>query len=63
MATVINTYARAFADVVMSNHLDPAQTLAEAQQVAGLRRFRLSRSEQCWMRSCSALEFRALCGT
>jgi len=38
MATVINTYARAFADVVMSNHLDPAQTLAEAQQVAALFR-------------------------
>jgi len=38
MATVINTYARAFADVVMSNHLDPTRTLAEAQQIAGLFR-------------------------
>jgi F-type H+-transporting ATPase subunit delta len=38
MATVINTYARAFADVVMSNHLDPARTLAEAQQIAALFR-------------------------
>lgn len=38
MATVINTYARAFADVVMSNHLDPARTLAESQQIATLFR-------------------------
>ena len=36
MATVTNTYARAFADVVMSSHLDPARTLAETQQVAEL---------------------------
>lgn len=35
MATVTNTYARAFADVVMSMRLDAAATLAEAQQVAG----------------------------
>jgi F-type H+-transporting ATPase subunit delta len=35
MATVTNTYARAFADVVMSMRLDPAVTLAEAQQMAG----------------------------
>ena len=34
MATVTNTYARAFADVVMSMRLDPAATLAEAQQMA-----------------------------
>ena len=38
MATVTNTYARAFADVVMSKRLDPAQALAEAQQVAALAR-------------------------
>lgn len=38
MATVINTYARAFADVVMDTHLDPARTLAETQQIAGLMR-------------------------
>jgi F-type H+-transporting ATPase subunit delta len=38
MATVINTYARAFADVVMSNHLDAVRTLGEAQQIAGLFR-------------------------
>jgi F-type H+-transporting ATPase subunit delta len=38
MATVINTYARAFADVVMSNRLDAARTLTEAQQIAGLFR-------------------------
>lgn len=38
MATVTNTYARAFADVVMSRHLDPARTLAETQQIASLVR-------------------------
>jgi F-type H+-transporting ATPase subunit delta len=38
MATVTNTYARAFADVVMSKHLDPARTLAEAQQMAAMFR-------------------------
>ena len=38
MATVTNTYARAFADVVMSKRLDPAVTLAEAQQMAALAR-------------------------
>jgi F-type H+-transporting ATPase subunit delta len=38
MATVTNTYARAFADVVIANRLDAARTLAEAQQIAGLAR-------------------------
>lgn len=38
MATVVNTYARAFADVVMANRLDAATTLAEAQQLAALVR-------------------------
>jgi F-type H+-transporting ATPase subunit delta len=38
MATVTNTYARAFADVVMSMHLDPATTLAEVQQMAAFAR-------------------------
>lgn len=38
MATVVNTYASAFADVVMSSHLDPARTLAETQQIASLVR-------------------------
>jgi len=38
MATVTNTYARAFADVVMSTRLDPAVTLAEAQQMAAFAR-------------------------
>lgn len=38
MATIPNTYALAFADVVMANRLDPARTLAEAQQIAGLVR-------------------------
>jgi len=36
MATVINTYARAFADVVFDSHLDAAQTLKEAQALAEL---------------------------
>lgn len=38
MATVINTYARAFADVVMDTRLDAARTLAETQQIAALLR-------------------------
>jgi len=38
MATVVNTYARAFADVVMANRLEPARTLAETQQIAALVR-------------------------
>jgi len=38
VATVANTYARALADVVMSKRLDPAATLAEAQQIASLAR-------------------------
>jgi F-type H+-transporting ATPase subunit delta len=36
MASVINTYARAFADVVMAQRLDAASVQAEAQQIAGL---------------------------
>jgi F-type H+-transporting ATPase subunit delta len=36
VATVINTYARAFADVVTANRLDAARTLAETQQIAAL---------------------------
>jgi F-type H+-transporting ATPase subunit delta len=36
MATVVNTYARAFADVVMAHHLDPAKTLDETRQIAAL---------------------------
>lgn len=36
MATVINTYARAFADVVFSSQLDPAKTLKEAQDLSEL---------------------------
>jgi F-type H+-transporting ATPase subunit delta len=38
MATVISTYARAFADVVMDKRLDAAKTLAEAQQISALVR-------------------------
>jgi len=36
MATVINTYARAFADVVFDSHLDAAKTLKEVQGLAEL---------------------------
>ncbi|MFZ0802640.1 MAG: ATP synthase F1 subunit delta [Terriglobales bacterium] len=36
MATVINTYARAFADVVFDSQLDAAKTLKEAQALAEL---------------------------
>jgi F-type H+-transporting ATPase subunit delta len=36
MASVVSTYARAFADVVMANRLDAARTLGETQQIAGL---------------------------
>ena len=38
MATVTNTYARAFVDVVIARHLDAAKTLAEAQQIAAMVR-------------------------
>jgi F-type H+-transporting ATPase subunit delta len=38
MASVVNTYARAFADVVVDRRLDPAKTLAEAQQISTLVR-------------------------
>ena len=38
MATVVNTYARAFADVVVGSRLDAARTLAEAQQIASFTR-------------------------
>lgn len=36
MASVTSTYARAFADVVFDQKLDPAKTLLEAQSVAQL---------------------------
>jgi F-type H+-transporting ATPase subunit delta len=36
MASVTNTYARAFADAVFSGHHDPDKTLREAQAVADL---------------------------
>ena len=38
MASVTNIYARAFVEVVMDKHLDPARTLAETQQIAALVR-------------------------
>lgn len=36
MASVVNTYARAFADAVFDMHLDPAKILREAQSIAEL---------------------------
>ena len=36
MATVTNTYARAFADVVFSQHLDPGNILREAESLVAL---------------------------
>lgn len=36
MASVTNTYARAFADAVFDAHVDPKQTLQEAQALAAL---------------------------
>ncbi len=36
MASVTSTYARAFADAVFDQHLDPAKTLQEAQSLAQL---------------------------
>jgi F-type H+-transporting ATPase subunit delta len=36
MASVTNTYARAFADVIFDRRLDAAKTLAEAQSLASL---------------------------
>jgi F-type H+-transporting ATPase subunit delta len=36
MASVTNTYARAFADAVFDMHLDPAKTLREAQSIGEL---------------------------
>lgn len=36
MATVVNTYARAFADVVIGSRRDAQKTLLEAQQIAAL---------------------------
>jgi F-type H+-transporting ATPase subunit delta len=36
MASLINTYARALADVVFDRHLDPVKTLQDAQSMAQL---------------------------
>ena len=40
MASVASTYARAFADVVLSEHLDADRSLAELRTIAG----------RCWPR-------------
>ncbi len=34
MASVANTYARAFADVVLGSHLDPARSIADLRAIA-----------------------------
>jgi F-type H+-transporting ATPase subunit delta len=60
MATVTNTYARAFADVVMSMRLDPALTLAQAQQMASLARDNKSLREVWDAPSISAEKKRAV---
>ena len=36
MATVVNTYARAFAEVVLAKHLDVSQVLAETERMVAL---------------------------
>jgi len=36
MASIPNTYARAFADAVLDGHLDPQKTLKEAQSLSSL---------------------------
>jgi hypothetical protein len=68
MATVTNTYARAFVDVVIDRKLDAARTLAEVQSIAGmvasskdlkLHQFRPMRSENCWTRLSRKRNFRA----
>src|SRR5436305_14843049 len=38
MASVVNIYARAFADVVIDKRLDPTKTLDEVEQIAALFR-------------------------
>ena len=63
MASVTSTYARALADVVFDQHLDPGKTLQEVQSLAELvassqscekfgkrLRFPRNRSAPCWMR-------------
>jgi F-type H+-transporting ATPase subunit delta len=36
MASVANTYARAFADVILNTHLDAGRSIAELRAIAGL---------------------------
>ena len=74
MASVTNTYARALADVVIDQQLDPGKTLPEVQSLAswwqaasncgksGKRlRSRRNRSAICWTRLWRAKEFPARC--
>ncbi len=60
MATVVNTYARAFADVVIANRLDAQKTLEEAQQIAGLVRDNKSLREVWGAPSIPAAQKRAV---
>ena len=60
MASVTSTYARAFADVVFDQHLDPAKTLQEAQSVAQLAASNLQLREVWEAPSIPAEQKRAL---
>jgi F-type H+-transporting ATPase subunit delta len=60
MASVTSTYARAFADVVFDQHLDPAKTLLEAQSVAQLAASSLELREVLEAPSIPAEQKRAL---
>src|SRR6476646_4677179 len=60
MASVTNTYARAFADVVFGQHLDPAKTLQEAQSLAQLAAGSLQLREVWEVPSIPAEQKRAL---
>src|SRR5256885_14629599 len=60
MASVINIYARAFADVVLEKRLDPAKTLAEAQQMSALVRENKALREAWQAPSISADQQRAV---
>jgi F-type H+-transporting ATPase subunit delta len=60
MASVTSTYARAFADVVFDQHLDPAKTLQEAQSLAQLAASSLELREVWEAPSISAEQKRAL---
>lgn len=60
MATIASTYARAFADVVLAQRLDPARTLEEAESLATLVREHRALREVWHAPSIAAEEKRAL---